>query len=364
MEAPTVVRKKKLAATAALAVASIAALAGCSTTASASSPSGSSAVEPLVLYSAMGYDATMAKAFTAASGIPVKLVDDSTGPLLTKIAAEKNNPQWGAFWADGNTAFASLDKQGQLLPYTPTAPLDKIGTALVPSNHSYVPTGTTVVAALIYNAAAVGTNVPTSYNDLLGPAYKGKVGMNDPAQSGPTYPLVAGLMNQFGGATGGVAAGEAYLTKLKANGLVVNPTNGDTLHALETGQINYGLIQSSAAAGEVAKLAAKPVAGFDPKVIYLSKSTLLPGVFGIDKGASPVQQTEAKKLIEYILSPAGQKVMLSADPSGDSLYWPIVPGVQPSAGLSAFPTSYQTIDPYFWGPLQGQVVTWFDSNIK
>ena len=79
------------------------------------------------------------------------------------------------------------------------------------------------------------------------PKYQGKVGMNDPSQSGPTYPFIAGLMNQLGGQSNGVAVGEDYLTKLKANGLHVFPTNGDTLHALETGQISYGLIQSSAA---------------------------------------------------------------------------------------------------------------------
>jgi iron(III) transport system substrate-binding protein len=364
MEAPTVIHKKKLAVTAALAVASIAALAGCSSTASASSPSGSAAVVPLVLYSAVGYDAAIAKAFTAESGIPVKVVDDSTGPLLTKIAAEKNNPQWGAFMADGATAFAALDKEGLLAPYATTASMSSVGQSLTPADHGYIPMGTTVVAALIYNAAN-NAPVPTSYNDLLTSAYKGKVGMNDPAQSGPTYPLIAGLMNQFGGTSGGVAAGEAYLTKLKANGLVVNPTNGDTLHALETGQINYGLIQSSAAVGEVVKYAAKPIAGYDPKVIYLSKSTLLPCAYGIDKSASPVVQDEAKKFIDFILSPAGQKVAQGGDPVGDSLYWPVVNGVTPLAPLpSTVPASSQVIDPTFWGPLQGEVVTWFDGNIK
>lgn len=78
-----------------------------------------------------------------------------------------------------------------------------------------------------------------------------------------------------------MSAGKEYLTKLKANGLHVFPTNGDTLHALETGQITYGLIQSSAAAGEVAKV--KRSAAFEPKVTYLPKTTLLPGVIGIDR---------------------------------------------------------------------------------
>jgi iron(III) transport system substrate-binding protein len=34
----------------------------------------------------------MAKAFTKATGIPVSLDDNSTGPLLTQIEASKNNP--------------------------------------------------------------------------------------------------------------------------------------------------------------------------------------------------------------------------------------------------------------------------------
>jgi iron(III) transport system substrate-binding protein len=350
----------KRLATLGLIAASAAALAGCSTTASASSAT-DTAVEPLVLYAAEGFDAVTAKAFSAATGIPVKVVDDSTGPLLTKIAAEKNNPQWSMLWVDGDTAFAALDKQGALLPYKANAAWNSVGTSILPSDNSYTPTGTTVMAALIYNAART-TSVPASYQDLLGSAYTGKVGMNDPSQSGPTYPFIAGIMNQLGGQSGGVAAGEAYFTKLKGNGLKVYPTNGDTLHALETGQIDYGLIQSSAATGEVVKT--KPSAKFEPKIAYLPKSTLLPSVIGIDKGASPVQQAEAKKFVDFVLSAKGQAVMLTGDPSGDSLFWPVVDKAASLKDLPSFPADYQRIDPSFWGPKQSEVVSWFDSTIK
>jgi iron(III) transport system substrate-binding protein len=350
-------------------------LAGCSSSHGAAAPSTQSSTQaaasttaaastanvPLVVYSAQGYDSPVTKAFTQATGITVKLVDDSTGPLLTKVAAEKNNPKWGLLWVDGDTAFAALDKQGQLLPYTPAATLNAAGTALVPSDHTYVPVSTTVMAALIYNSART-SNVPATYADLLGSQYTGKVGMNDPSQSGPTYPFIAGLMNQMGGQSGGVSAGEDYLKKLKANGLHVYPTNGDTLHALETGQINYGLIQSSAAAGEVAK--APKNANFNAKVAYLPESTLLPGVIGIDKAAPTAEQDEAKKFVDFVLSPAGQLAMQKGDPKGDSLFWPVVPGVTALPDLPAFPTAYQKIDPYFWGPLENQVNTFFDSTIK
>jgi iron(III) transport system substrate-binding protein len=313
------------------------------------------------VYSAQGYDADVTKAFTKATGIPVSLVDDSTGPLLTKVAAEKNNPHWGVLWVDGDTAFAALDKQGQLLPYAPPVPLTAVGQSLVPADHSYVPVSTTVMAAVIYNAARA-KSVPATYQDLLTAPYKGLVGMNDPSQSGPTYPFIAGLMNQLGGQANGVQAGEDFLRQLKSNGLHVFPTNGDTLHALETGQITFGLIQSSAAAGEVAK--APKSATFDPKVVYLPKATLLPAVIGIDKAASPTVQAEAEKFIQFVLSPAGQAVMQSADPMGDSLFWPIVPAVTALPALPAFPSQYQQLDPTFWGPLENEVNTFFDANIK
>ncbi|HET9061102.1 MAG TPA: hypothetical protein VFN61_14380, partial [Acidimicrobiales bacterium] len=63
----------------------------------------------LVVYSAQGYDSAETQAFEKATGIKVSLDDDSTGPLLAKVEAEKNNPKWGLLWVDGATAFASLD---------------------------------------------------------------------------------------------------------------------------------------------------------------------------------------------------------------------------------------------------------------
>ena len=87
---------------------SVLAVAGCSSSSSSSTsaaaPASSSsspaaaaasaaAAVPLVVYSAQGYDSAMTKAFTKATGIPVQLDDNSTGPLLTQIEASKNNPK-------------------------------------------------------------------------------------------------------------------------------------------------------------------------------------------------------------------------------------------------------------------------------
>ncbi|HTA03064.1 MAG TPA: extracellular solute-binding protein, partial [Streptosporangiaceae bacterium] len=220
----------------------VVAVAGCSSSGSSSATTASSAKVPLVVYSAQGYDHAMTAAFQKATGIQVKLDDNSTGPLLTQIEASKNNPNWGLLWVDGATAFAGLDTQGLLLKgFEPKVSWNSLGTQSLPADKSYTPTGVTLMAALVYDKTKV-TNPPTTWQQLLSSQWKGDVGMNDPSQSGPTFPFIAGMMNYLGG----VSKGESYYSQLKANGLIIHPTNGPTLQALTSGQIKLALVQSSA----------------------------------------------------------------------------------------------------------------------
>jgi iron(III) transport system substrate-binding protein len=330
-------------------------VAGCSS-ASSSTGSGSSAASvkvPLVVYSAQGYDKAMTAAFQKATGIPVKLDDNSTGPLLTQIEASRNNPNWGLLWVDGATAFAGLDSQGLLLRgYEPNVAWNSLGTQSVPANKSYTPTGVTLMAALVYDKAKVH-NPPTTWAELTHSQWKGAVGMNDPSQSGPTFPFIAGMMNHLGG----VPAGQQFFTQLKGNGLVIHPTNGPTLQALTSGQIQLALVQSSAGIG--AAMGDKNLA-----VKYLNPVTVLPSAIGIDAKAPAAEQAEAKKFIAFVLSPAGQRVMQSGDPTGDSLYYPVLQGVNPLPALPPLGgVQTQTINPYTWGPKEASINTWFDGNI-
>jgi iron(III) transport system substrate-binding protein len=341
-----------------LAAACALALAACSSSNSSGAASTAATPSPaakvtLVVYSAQGYDSAMTKAFSRATGIPVKLDDNSTGPLLTQIEASKDNPDWGLLWVDGATAFAGLDAQGLLLKgFEPSVQWNSLGSQSIPPDKSYTPTGVTLMAALAYNKAKV-KNPPTSWQQLLQPQWKGQVGMNDPSQSGPTFPFIAGMMNYLGG----VAAGESYFTRLKANGLVIHPTNGPTLQALTSGQINLALVQSSAAIG--AALGDRNIG-----IAYLPPVTLLPSAIGIDAHASGAEQAEAERFIEFVLSPQGQKVMQSGDPTGDSLYYPVIQGVKPLPALPSLASATtQSINPYTWGPQEGTINTWFDDNI-
>lgn len=321
--------------------------------AAAAGTSAPGSVVPLVVYAAEGYDANTTKAFSQATGIPVHLDDDSTGPLLTKIQAEKNNPKWSLLWVDGDTAFAQLDSQGFLLKgWEPSVAWNATGKAVVPKDGSYIPTGLTMAGTFIYDSTKVPAP-PTSWNDLLQPQWAHEVGMNDPAISGPTYPFVAGMFN----ALGGVTQGEDYFTKLQANGLDVHETNGDTLQALTVGQIKGAIVQSSAAIGATLK---NP----NLKVVYLNPVTPIPSVIGIDAKASPTVRAEAEKFVNFVFTAQGQQLMQTGDPHGDSLYWPVITGVNPLPALPPLASIPAVpIDPYKWGAQEATINSWFTNNI-
>ena len=325
----------------------------------------------ITIYEATGYAADEIKAFNTKMGYTaVKDYTDSTGPLLAKVAAEANNPQWNMLWVDGAEAFAALDKNHALSPYTPKGDFNTLGKSLFPADHSYVPLGATMMGVALYNAANVPTP-PTTYTDLLKPAFKGKLGMNNPAVSGPTFPFLAGMFSQIGaknsksaaGLTANIAAGESFLKSVKTtNGMVVNDRNGPTTHAFEIGDINVALIQSSAAYNELNKLAKTPIPGVTPKIAFLSKPALVSNVIAVGAGGDATKRQLAKKFIDFILSPAGQAIATNSSDS-DSFFWPLTTYATPKPFLAPLP-DYYVADPYAWGPQQPAIDDWFLQNIK
>ena len=322
----------------------------------------------LVVYSAQGYDSAVVKAFNATHpGFTVTLNDNSTGPLLQQIQAEGHHPKWGVLWVDGSQAFAALDRQGKLAKHiVPKVSFNSVGRANIAADGSFVPTGLTATGALVYDSAQISASqLPRTWADLLKPQYAGKLGMNDPTQSGPTYPLIAGVMNDLGHYKSGspaaaIKAGEAYFTKLKQNGLVINATNGPTLGAIQSHAIEMAIIQSSAGYG--AEISSSPTM----RVAYLNPVTALPGTIGIDGLMPKAVQAEAQKFVDYVLSRAGQHVMQIGDPQGDSLFWPVLNGEKPAnkviPPLSSVPM--QSTNPYVWGPLENTINAWFTANIN
>jgi iron(III) transport system substrate-binding protein len=324
----------------------------------AGSPAGAAPTptEPLVLYSSQGYAPAVAKAFQQASGIPVELDSNPSGTLVHEIEASKGRPHWGVLLTEGTTTFAGLDQQHLLLRgYRPQVEWNSLGAANEPKDRSYAPTGIVLSEAELYTTKVV-TAPPTSWQQLLEPAWKDAVGMDSATGSGTTFPFVAGMMQHLGG-NNGVQAGEKYFSKLHHNGLVVRTVNNTVLNELTNGKIKVALVQSTAA---VSAMHTHPTLA----VRYLAPVTEVPTAVGIDAKASKAEVAESKKFEQFVLSSAGQQVMQTATPGGGSLYYPVVNGVQPMATLPPLSSiKTQRITPYVWGSRQNAIETWFTSHV-
>ena len=192
----------------------------------------------------------------------------------------------------------------------------------------------------------------TTLDDLASPALRGKVGMDNPAISGPTYPLVAGLLQHLG-----EAQGKAYFERLKANGLRVFPTNSVTLRALQYGQIHAAVVQSSAAIGFLHDMPALRIAAPAP-------ATVLPSDLAIGKPVSGALQQQARRFVQWVLSPAGQTAMQQGDADADSNYKPLLEGTAALPSLKLLGAVQPLVlDPAQCGPQEPQVIDWFTAHI-
>jgi len=313
----------------------------------------------LVLYAAEGYDVAAGKAYTKASGTNVLVTDDHTGTIIAKVEAERNNPQWDVVWFDGDAAMQNFADQGLLYKWTPTNVKNytSLGKRLIPPARSFYPTGTTVAAVIVYNTRKLNAaQAPRDWSDLLQPRFKGALAMSDPAYSGPAYSFISGMYLRLGGTASAVAKGEAYFSALKANGPIqFNKTNEPTLNQVQTGAHLVGLAQD--APYYAAKATGAPLAMVYPK----SGVTLLPGEIAINLQSKHLAAAEA--FVNYILSPAGQNVMVHDPNDGDSYYTPIIAGVRPLPGVKTNGVPYQGLN-YVWaGAHAPDIKQWFHAHV-
>lgn len=133
--------------------------------------------------------------------IHIKWVRDSTGVVTAKLLAEKDNPQADVVWGLAATSLMKLKSEGMLEGYAP-AGVEKLDAQFV--DKATPPTWTGMdawVAAVCVNtveAKAKGLPMPTSWEDLTKPVYKGHVAMPNPASSGTGFLDVSSWLQIFG----------------------------------------------------------------------------------------------------------------------------------------------------------------------
>ena len=147
--------------------------------------------------------------------IELNIVRDSTGVVISKILAEKSNPQADVVWGTAATGLLLLDKEGLLEPYAPEG-LERVDSKLRGRGDNPKWVGNNAwMSAIVVNTVELeklGLPMPKSFEDLLNPQYKGLITMSNPASSGTGYLTVSAILQFMG-----EEKGWEYLDKLHEN---------------------------------------------------------------------------------------------------------------------------------------------------
>ncbi|MGL4666905.1 MAG: putative 2-aminoethylphosphonate ABC transporter substrate-binding protein [Saezia sp.] len=137
--------------------------------------------------------------------IELKIVRDSTGVVVSKLLAEKDNRHADVIWGVAATGLVLLDQQGMLEPYSP-AHLSNLTPRYSDSKKPTHWWGLDVTGAVVcfntVEAAKRNIPAPKTWNDLLKPEYKGQIVMPDPNSSGTGFFHIISWLQMWGDDSG------------------------------------------------------------------------------------------------------------------------------------------------------------------
>jgi hypothetical protein len=304
------------------------------------------AAEPLTVY-LNDFDSVIPDLFKEKTGYDVEVVVGNGAETMSRIEAEKSNPQWDVVWMDSMYDIYNLDLGGQLMTDVEienASGLTPEFSALVPEDKCFYPTGAHSAGVLVYrNDVWSEEDAPKSYADLTDPKYAGAVAMADPGVAAPAYPLAAYFMDTLG-----MEGGQEFFTTLFEQGLKVYPKNPQVVEALASGEATIAMLQESNAYAMIAD--GEPItivwpeegAAASTRVAAICKSTDQPDI--------------AKAFVEFLLDPEVQQELID---TGDEAYFtPSVEGVTAKPDREPNPTLVAA-DVQFGAENEADIKAWF-----
>jgi len=160
-----------------------------------------SAKDSVVVYTALENEEVVDYLKLAKQDLPdleINAIRLSTGELGARMMAEKDNPQADCIWGWAVTNMAEFVPKGMLTAYKPTD-WGKIP-AKFKDPDGYWTAIDLYVAAFVINTKVMAANklpMPKGWQDLLNPAYKGRLIMPNPASSGTGFLQIASLLEMM-----------------------------------------------------------------------------------------------------------------------------------------------------------------------
>lgn len=242
------------------------------------------------------------KAFEKAyPGASLEVQNRNTNAAVKFIEETKANNQIDLMWASAPDAFEVLKGKGLLQKYQPKATglPDKVGS--YPIND---PTGSYFGFAasgygIMWNDRYMKANKipePAEWQDLAKPVYFDHVAIASPARSGTTHLTVETILQGEGW-----EKGWRTIKELAGNFRVITDRSFDVPEQVNSGQVGIGIVIDFFAFSAQAS-------GFPVKFVYPTVTTVVPANIGIV--ANGPNKAGAEAFVEFLLSPAGQEVLL------------------------------------------------------
>jgi iron(III) transport system substrate-binding protein len=130
--------------------------------------------------------------------IDVKFVGGSTGPITERAIAEKANPQADVVYLVNNIALDQLKQAGVFEPYAPKN--SRIADDFKEPDGFYTKYFATTMCMVVNRDRLKQKNIPmpTTWEDLLKPAYKKEVALPSPLKSGTGMAILTTFVDAFG----------------------------------------------------------------------------------------------------------------------------------------------------------------------
>lgn len=257
--------------------------------------------------------------FEDESGVKLEVRYGDSAELAATIAEEGSNSPADLFFAQDAGALGAVASAGALDPL-PQALLNRVPAVYRDEAGHWVGTSGRV-RVLAYNTDALkAAEVPGSVYDLIDARWKGKIGL---APTNASFQAFVSAMRL----TEGEEKTRVWLEEVKANGARFYEKNSAIVEAVASGEIELGLVNHYYLAllkqeQPKAPVANKFIAGGDPGGLV--------NVAGIGVLGTSDRKAAAARLVEYLLSDAGQRFY--ADEAAESEY-PLVAGIAANEGL-------------------------------
>jgi iron(III) transport system substrate-binding protein len=220
--------------------------------------------------------------------------------LMNRLIAEKNNPQADVYWGNEPVRLAMLKEMSISEPYR--SPNAANIADIFKDREGYWTGFSARLRVLIVKKDAA--NKPNSIGDYVDNKYRGKGVIANPL-FGTTSVQVAALFTTWGD-----EKGKQFLKDLKANGVKISTSNGESADLVASGEFDFSLVDSDDSIARARQ-------GKNVGTIYPDQGPDGIGTLVVPNGVALIRKAphpeNARKLIDYLLSKETERKLAFAD---------------------------------------------------